>query len=277
MLDDSPVFIAAPSGNGQRDDENARCLFATASRLRPVIPVPRHCGALTHNFNLLLCDALNAREAEGIRWMAMIHADIQAAPFWLDTLIAEAEAHDADLMSAVVAIKDHRGLTTTAIGDPANPWTPFCRLTLTQILDDEFPETFDIDAARRALADLPGDLRMDVPANATLDVNVGCMVYRIDRPWATKIHFEVRNRIVEKDGQFEAEFQSDDWLFAKAVAAAGGRVFATRKVKTIHRGGGNYGNDTKWGYPVDKDCLRVRARSNGVPVRDPVLEAAFLT
>lgn len=257
----SAAFVACPVHDGRLDAGTARALFANASRVRPIIPVSLSCGALAHNFNLHLCMALNARESEGIRWFAMLHSDVEPADWWLDTLIDEAERVGADLMSATVALKDNRGLTSTAMSDPADDWSPACRLSMAQIWHESFPETFDAEAARVALASLPGELREDVPAGSLLEANVGCFVYRLDRPWSDRISFDVRHRIaVDAGGHHRAEFQSDDWIFSRDVAAAGGRVFCTRKVKTVHKGGAHFVNDHAWGTnAADFDCRRIRA------------------
>ncbi len=256
----SPVILALPlNGGGGLDGGTAGAAYATASRKRDVIIAKAHSSAGIMNFNNLLCASINERASEGATWMAMLHSDIIPEPWWLDVLIAEAEAYDADLMSAVVAIKDQRGLTSTAISNPANPWAPWMRITQTQVLHEDFPATFDIDAARAALANLPEGLRVATPPDAYLQVNMGCFVYRLDRPWVTQVWFDTRDEIrLGSNGRWDAVFEPEDWRFSRRVAELGGRVFATRKVKNIHKGGWDYHSDVKWGYKIDHDALNAR-------------------
>src|ERR1700722_2018308 len=64
---------------------------------------------LAFNFNLLWCAALNQRRDKSLTHFAMHHADIQAEVGWLDQLIDEMAAVQADVLSVVVPIKDEKG------------------------------------------------------------------------------------------------------------------------------------------------------------------------
>lgn len=101
-------------------------------------------GALVHNFNMCWCEALNRREELGLTHFAMLHSDIKVSPSWIDALIEEMDRVDAEVMSAVVAIKDSRGLTTTGIRYAD---TIGCRrFTMREIV--QLPETFSIGLRR---------------------------------------------------------------------------------------------------------------------------------
>src|SRR5271169_2349317 len=88
-----------------------------------ILPTQKHrlkiqtnCASLlAHNFNRLWCAALNQREKLGLTHFAMHHADVAAPSGWLDTLVDEMHRVGADVLSCVIALKDARGLTSTAL------------------------------------------------------------------------------------------------------------------------------------------------------------------
>ncbi len=269
------VFIAVPTGNGQVDGGTTISLLG-ASRKHIYTPKPQGCGALCLNFNALWTEALNGRGDDGYAWFAMLHADVCAEMHWLDTLIDLAEEHDADLMSAVVPIKDGRGVTSTSLSDPDDDWHPWCRLTQTQLHHESFPETFDTEIVREALANLPDDLRVECPLFTQLQANVGCMVVNIAKPWSSvesilenKLWFNTQDELRIEADNLIAKFRPDDWIFSRRLSAIGCKVMCTKKVKTIHRGPESYPSSAVWGQDRDDEFLtRVR---NG---RQPFDEAA---
>lgn len=188
---------------------------------------------LTMNFNSLYCGALNAR-ADGVTHFAMLHADVECEPGWLDVLFRELVRHDADLVSAVVPIKDARGLTSTALTrDAGDPFRVDRRITLREL--DALPETFDGPAC--------GD-----PGYFLL-ANTGCWVCRLDRPWCERVCFTVRDRIARNDkGEWEPHVEPEDWGFSKQLHRLGGRVLATKKVRATHHGEAGFRNHgPAWG------------------------------
>jgi hypothetical protein len=181
----------------------------------------RGTSVLTRTFNELLCDALNDRKAEGFTHFAMLHNDVIPQRWWLDILLEELEARDLDLISAVVPIKDQKGLTSTGLDDPDNPWS-VRRLTLTEVFG--LPETF---TAR----DIPG--RREGQA---LLLNTGCWLMRFDRPWVEGLFFRQQDRIAwhTPSGKYVAQSISEDWDFSRQLASRGCRLGATRKVIVQH-------------------------------------------
>ena len=73
---------------------------------------------LANSINRLWVQALNERTDHGWTHFAMHHADVQAPAGWVDTLADEMARVGADVISAVVPIKDYRGLTSTGWRDP---------------------------------------------------------------------------------------------------------------------------------------------------------------
>lgn len=248
------VYIAAPSYDGKRDDKNAQRLYLDATQKYNRVVVPYTGSLLALAFNGAWCYALNNYGADGAKWFAMLHADILPDPFWLDTLIEEAERVDADMMSAVVPIKDTRGMTSTAIAHPTDPWQIFCRLTLKQIWNESFPETFNRYTATAALQGLLP--QFTVPDTALL-VNTGCFVCRIDRiANENPPFFTIRDRLVQVDGQWTQQVQPEDWYFSRFLDVRGHSVYATRKLGLVHWGNVAYPSTGKFGEAFDTDWLK---------------------
>jgi len=250
----SNVFLTCPLYDGRLDAGAARSLWSTASQVHRINVLPLGNSLLAANCNSLWCHALNQRVASNLKWFAMLHSDIEPDYWWLDKLIAEAEKHDADLMSAIVPIKDDRGLTSTAIAQPDSQFRQFCRLTMRQVRHETFPDTFGIREAAEALEKLPDPLRIaNVPREALL-VNTGCVVCRIDRPWCEKVWFAMHDGIECVGGQWAPVQQSEDWVFARNVAEQGGKVMATKLVALAHKGSAPYYSTHVWGHAKDEGC-----------------------
>jgi hypothetical protein len=247
------VFLACPTYDGTLTSLTARGLFATAAREHRVYPAIGDFSLVSLNCNRLWCLALNTRQANDLHWFAMLHSDIGPEPWWLDKLIAEAERCGADLLSAVVPIKNQEGLTSTAILQPGAPFGAFHRLSLAQVRHESFPETFDIYKAVDALASLPVGLRQTGLPREALLVNTGCMVMRLDRPWADeRLWFDDLNGIVRIHGELQAVCKSEDWNFSHRVAQEGGKVMATKIIKLTHRGVSDYSSEQIWGQSTSK-------------------------
>jgi hypothetical protein len=154
-----------------------------------------------------------------------------------------------------VPIKNELGLTSTAILLPGGPLGGFYRLTMAQVLHPKFPVTFDIQSVVNALEHLLAGLReTGLPADALL-VNTGCMVVRLDRPWADeRIWFEDLNRIVKINSEWQAVCKSEDWNFSHRVAQEGGKVMATKSIDLTHRGVSDYSSSRIWGRPRDREA-----------------------
>lgn len=248
----SNVLLACPTYDGQIHMGAAMAFWLQSSRNHQVSCCPQGNSLLAHNFNDLWCTALNLQKERKLKWFAMLHADLQPEPFFLDKLIHEAEVFNADMLSAVVPIKDNRGLTSTSIAKPGDKFTQFCRLTQAQVNHHDFPQTFGIEEAADALERLPDPLRItDVPREALL-VNTGCFVCRIDKPWSSKVWFEIADRIVVKDGLWSSEVEPEDWNFSRKLIAHGAKVMATKCLKMIHWGVSTYCSDVVWGSTTDK-------------------------
>lgn len=253
------VFIGMPTHDGRAEIGASCAIFNQACKpaenAHEVIACSHSASLINYNMNALYCMALNARESHGIEWFAMVHSDITPTQYWLDALLAEAEHYGADLITGVAPIKDARGVTSTGIGHPDHSWTPWTRLTLSQLHHPDFPDTFDIGMCVEALSKLPENLRLDAPKTHLL-VNTGVMAIKVTEPWSDKLVFTTNDRIFKtEDGKYIAKTESEDWRFGKLAASLGAKVFATTAVGIKHHGIAQYNNFDTWGEEKDKDVL----------------------
>lgn len=219
-----------------------------------IAPIVSWSSLLTYTFNTLWSFMLNNRKGVGVTsggeaevvkpmsYFAMIHDDIKPEDGWLDTLVEELEANDADMVSAVVPIKDHLGLTSTAVDSTGDNWNPR-RLTLTEVF--ELPETF-------------GDKDVGGP----LLLNTGLWVIRTDRDWTDKLIFRQQDEMrINGDGHWEAHTKPEDWDFSRQVHSHGGKLMATRKVQLVHERE-QWHNRMPWGKWKTDELLSVRSGEN---------------
>jgi hypothetical protein len=180
---------------------------------------------LAQAFNKLWCDA----RCGDYDFFAMLHSDVEPLDAgWIDILLAEMEQHEAAIVSAVVALKNTSGLTSTAIGNVGDPWKRV-RLTLTQC--SQLPATFSAD-------DVGDETR-------PLLINTGCMLVDLRRPWIADAVFQINNRIAGESVECEPE----DWYLSRQAFEAGETaVYATTKVLSWHHGGARF---PSWVTPDD--------------------------
>lgn len=259
------IFLGMPTRSGLVCAGSAQAAMVQVTRNRIALFRASQHTNLELNYNMLLCDALNLRDHDGVKWFAMLHDDIQPEPWWLDTLIDEAETYSADIMSAHVPLKDPRQVSSTAMSDPCEEWVTYTRLTLKQIHHPDFPATVDTGSAIAALRKLPAPFTMDCPANSELLVNTGCMVMRVDRPWMNRICFHKKDTIIRENDRWIPMTWTEDWMLAQDLHDVGAQVMATRKVKLTHWDGRrNWPSEPdEYGQDVDESSLKVRAFRQG--------------
>lgn len=200
-------------------------VFASSARTVNVRLIESNSSLINHCFNHLWCAALNERE-RGVTHFAMQHSDIEPQPYWLDVLYAEMQAVGADVISAVVPIKDERGLTSTAV----NTGDLFCvkRLTMREVMD--LPETFTAE-----------------DAGGPLLLNTGLWLCDFSQPWAEEIVFDSLHKNEKRDGEWRPAVCSEDWLVSDQFNRLGLKLAATRKIQVKHHGDFDYPNDHAWG------------------------------
>lgn len=233
----SHVMLAMPH-NGNVAFGAAEGVFRP-SRQHDIILANHQTSLLALGFNTLLCQAMNAYEKGEITHLAFLHADVAPESWWIDKLMDVIEEKEADFVSVVTPIKDSRGLTSTAIGLPDEPWYPMRRLTMHEV--HQFPETFDakdIGYEDEILLHNSGcwiaDLRSDIFRQTNEDGSL-CA------------HFTLRDLVAKVDGEWRAYSESEDWFFSRRLHELGARTFATRAVMLNHVGNFHFPNHMPWG------------------------------
>jgi hypothetical protein len=198
---------------------------------------------LAKGFNSLWARAL----AEECDAFAMLHSDVIPQPGWAQTLLELLQEHDADLVSCIVPVKNHKGYSSCAIGDPDNPWTPLFRFTMSQLVN--MPASFTAT---------------DVgwPGHPLL-INTGCWIANLKKPWVhqrdeqgvLKASFAVADRITYRPDQtprYVVESESEDWRFSRILWELGCKVMATRTIALEHYGTQAWPNQTEFGRQYDE-------------------------
>ena len=206
------------------------CLSKAGHEVRAV---SQASSLATSCFNSLWAMARNEYESGNIDTFAMIHSDVAPPIGWLDTLLEEQERVGADVLSAVIPIKDGRGLTSTAVDDTGDDWR-FRRLTMKQA--HALPVTFTSD---------------DV--GAPLLLNTGLWVARL-APWMHETFFQVREHIrrdKSQGGLWVPSCVSEDWDFSMQCHKHGLKLAATRIVEVEHYGEHKWRSSDVWGWDED--------------------------
>lgn len=226
------ILIGCPSYNAHAHSQvNER--LNQASKLHKVRVYPESGSILPEVFNKLWCAALNGYRRSLIDYFVMLHADVVPEPGWVDKLVELQQAHDADILSVVLPVKDNTGRTSTALGGD-DPWDIRRILTLKEC--HSLPKVFSAI-----------DCRHLVTAPSQLLVNTGCFIADLSKSWTTKHHFTLESDIVDDGKEFRVRAsRSEDWNMSRFVNSAGGRVFATTAIFCLHYGGVYFGNDN-WG------------------------------
>lgn len=203
------------------------------------------------DMNRLWCHALNQAHHGRISHFGMLHSDVMPSPGWVDLLADELTERGADFISAVCALKTDEGITTCGIGDPDNPWSPFRRFTMRELV--KMPETFGIEDTSHP--------------NKYLLHNTGCWLADLRNPiWRTvdghgclvaDLSFPIRGRLTD-NGEFVHERESEDWHFSRMMARLGMKTLATRRVTTVHYGTAGYRNDHAWGKLEHDEATKVK-------------------
>lgn len=214
-------------GYGKQTAKAGRAFWRARRDMTQVVNVYQQGSLLAANFNHLWATALNR---DDIGYFAMLHDDIGAEDFWLDTLIGEMESEGLDILGVPIPIKDMRGVTSLAIHEPGDNWRIRCRLSMADIFS--LPETFTSE-----------DL------GAPLLLNTGCWVCRFDPAWREKVHFTINDEIVYDTGlkRFIAITEPEDWYFSRLLHELGLKIGATRKVHAVHTGEVEFLNSHPWG------------------------------
>ncbi len=228
--DKPTVLLAMPRRGNQAGFRACRAYFGEPTFGDCNVVLADIAGSiLDSNFNKMWCGALNLR-AEGVTHFAMIHDDQAPEGGWLDILLRELRKAKADVISAIIPIKDRRGLTSTAT-ETADVWKPK-RLTMREAM--ELPTTIT-----------------DADVGGPLLLNTGLWLADLRGAWVDTPeppYFQTLSRLVQgDDGKWRAQVRSEDWEFSRELRRRGVRLAATRAVSLLHEGESVYPNDRAWG------------------------------
>jgi len=188
---------------------------------------------LAHCFNEHLRDCLNQKT---YTHFALHHDDLQAPPGWLDHLHEVMEDTGATVVSAVVAIKDLRGVTSTGWQDPMNGNVR--RITTTELMA------------------LPGVIKAEhSPLKSFyLAVNTGLTLIRIGEWMKDWPGFQIQTQLRFEEDQYRCYVMSEDWGMSHWLQSRGHLVVATKHLNIVHHGSMIYETDHAWGkYKTDED------------------------
>lgn len=169
-------------------------------------------SALPFCFNILWTQALNTRPYD---YFVFLHSDIACDPGWLGQLIQDLEENDLDALSAVVAIKNEKLETSTAVLNDDESWT---RLTNHDLC--VLPRVFTSKDVGKLLL-----------------INTGVFICRFNSSWVEKRVWKFEDSIVqETNGKFKAKMFPEDWEFSIWARKYGLQIGATQNVVTRHLG-----------------------------------------
>ncbi len=247
-LKDVHLALALPSYDGSRLNSRA-IIQAVSSGIGSVIPMEASGSLLAHVFNRALCLGFEAYQKGKATHFLMLHSDIiPDRDDWLTVFLKEFFDNNAQLMSAVVPIKNESGLSSTAV-EGASPWGPR-RLTSREIA--KLPNTFTMDG---------------------LLLNTGMMIFALGEAWPYKCWFEINDKIEWVDGKPVAVTQPEDWNFSRQARANGcKRIFATKAVPLKHVGPQHWPNTQAWGEATDTAKLAMRPDTSDQAVYHQIFE-----
>lgn len=262
MSEKQPLILLGQPLGGRMADSGAiiaATLHATGGKLQ-VAYSRKGCSSLPQTFNQCWADAI--ANPGKFDYFAMLHSDVEPQQGWLDVLYDEIVRTKATVVSAVCAIKDGKGVTSTGVG-PVDDDYEYRRLTVTEC--QKLPQTFglaDVKAANLWPDEYwQGGLRC-------LLVNTGCWIADLSWPKWYEVRpdgcfdfvYEQKHRIQKwPDGSVHCEFAPEDWLLSRYVCRHGGTALATRLFRVAHWGEQMYPNWQTWGAETDVEIDRYRA------------------
>jgi len=187
-------------------------------------------SAICLTMNSLWVQALEAYQAGEITHFAMLHTDIVPENYFMDKMVEIMEREGAEILSAIVPIKNAEGFTSTAVegqmGD-TNPYFRVKRFSMREL--DKLPATF---------------------THPEILLNTGLMLVDLSKPWTLSedVYFTIEDRIIKYRGRRIPAMWPEDWGFSRRARKAGAtKLYATREVKLDHAGLANFPNYVMWG------------------------------
>jgi hypothetical protein len=168
-------------------------------------------------FNQLWCTGV----LSGAEYFAMCHADVGPDAYWIDTLIEELENTNADIMAAMIPIKDAARVYSVAMCHDNEP--AHYRLTVEHAKN--LPDTFFTEDMHRVTGE-----------DGLLCANTGLWVCRLDRPWTRQVDFAFDTSIDWSREKPRCHLIPEDWRLSQILHRGGYKVACTKKVKCTDAG-----------------------------------------
>lgn len=231
------LLIGMPTYDGNIDFQTQAAVYRETAGYAERVVASQQSSLLANCCNQLYCIALNDREQYG--WFMLWHSDIRIKdPGLVSGLLAEMQRLGAGCISVLMPIKDEKGLTSTGLYyRDAQKKKRRRRLTMREAM--QLPETFSAEHLIKF---------WDAPSSSALLVNTGLLLLDLSQPWAEKIYFNIRDRIIrQSDGKFVGVVDPEDWNLSRQLHELKVPVFCTRKYLAFHKGVGLYANQGDWG------------------------------
>lgn len=221
-------------------------------------------GSSGGNFNHLwmhgLMAGLNKTHTHFMMQASDVHAPAHEGGFtpWLDILIDEMEKYDLAVISAVVAIKDDRGITSCGLGNPKDDWTIWRRFTTQEV--EKLPATFDAQDINTAIQNgvIAGDKGTDLSKFPLLHNNQMWVAdlrkpfwYELDKQGNFPVYFNFPERIkvlqTPEGPKCIHDRVSEDWFFSRLLHNVGAKTALHHGMKIYHHGEMPYPSWGDWG------------------------------
>ncbi len=246
-MDQLRVLIGSPSG-GTISTATARALRHPAAQYDyTLLESESSCG----NFNKLWVQFLMHGLRGDYTHAVMVHADLNFGadqPPFVDVLMQNMQHCGAEVLAAAIPFKDARGLVTTGVAAPDDPWEPLRRLTIRELA--KLPDNFG--AAELGYPGLP------------LLVNHGAILFDLRSPkWyagrpngRAACYFEFREEVCWRNGIPQYRAASEDWVISRMFWQAGLDVQATKALRVVHLGQFAFPSVGDWGTMEHDEELR---------------------
>lgn len=236
------VWLGVPS-NGTLSEGAAEASFLPSNE-HEVVRVPSFQSG--PNFNNVWTAILNAGLRGDCELAAIMHTDIrveygesQPEKRWLDILVEDMLQSEVEHVSAISAIKDHRGRVSCGVGDPADQWDAWRFLTARELAN--LPPVFSV-----------GDL--GEPDKYLLHNQALCVFdmrspkwYMTDRNGKALLQFPFTEEIYFSGGVFNKRMVSEDLMFSRLMWQHGITSRISKRVVLNHAGIVEFPNHGDWG------------------------------
>ena len=237
------ILLGIPS---YKSDMNIGLLFPmlNATKKHKLEVANTDTSATCFSFNQLWVQALDLWEQGKISHFLMVHSDIVPQNLFIDKMMEIADRCGADILSAIVPIKNTLGLTSTAMDEQVGDEDPRWRVRRVTMREAHaMPKTWTHDKVL---------------------LNTGLMLVKMG-DWCKQIHFHFDDDIIMYRGKRTPQCFPEDWNLSRDAHKLGVKLYATREVAVTHMGHQGFPNFQPWGS-LETDFKN--------PDPDPIIDAA---